>query len=207
MAILRRLLPVLALVVVAVAVVVGLVQASDDKDDGGSPAKPTARFDLERGLARLGGAPKPLAALHAQANRLLPGSADAFRARLAELEGHPVVVNKWASWCGPCRAEFPIFQSQAVKRGRDVAFLGLNSGDNHAAAAGFLREFPVPYPSYEDPKEKIARAVRAPANYPITLFIDERGETAYTHQGGYRSEADLATDIDRYLRRASSPAP
>jgi hypothetical protein len=80
-----------------------------------------------------------------------------------------------------------------------VAFLGLNSGDNHGAAAEFLREFPVPYPSYEDPDEKIARAVKAPANYPITLFIDARGETAYIHQGGYRSEADLASDIERYL--------
>jgi cytochrome c biogenesis protein CcmG, thiol:disulfide interchange protein DsbE len=197
--VLRRLLPVLALVVVVIAVVVGLVQASDDSQDGGPPAKPAARFDLERELARLSGAPKPLAGLHAQANRLLEGSSDDFRARLAELEGHPVVVNKWASWCGPCRAEFPIFQSQAIKRGKDVAFLGLNSGDNHGAAAEFLREFPVPYPSYEDPKEDIARAVKAPANYPITLFIDARGETAYIHQGGYRSEADLASDIERYL--------
>jgi cytochrome c biogenesis protein CcmG, thiol:disulfide interchange protein DsbE len=197
--VLRRLLPALALVVVVAAVVVGLMQASDGGDDSGGRAQANARFDLERELARLTGAPKPLAELHAQANRLLEGSPDDFRARLAELEGHPVVVNKWASWCGPCRAEFPIFQSQAVKRGKDVAFLGLNSGDNHGAAAEFLREFPVPYPSYEDPKEAIARAVKAPANYPITLFIDARGKTAYVHQGGYRSEADLAADIDRYL--------
>jgi cytochrome c biogenesis protein CcmG/thiol:disulfide interchange protein DsbE len=197
MAILRRFLPVLALVVVAVVVVVGLVQASDDK--GSPPAKRSARFDVKRELARLSGVPKPIAGLHAQANRLLEGSPDDFRARLAELEGHPVVVNKWASWCGPCRAEFPIFQSQAIKHGKDVAFLGLNSGDNHDDAAEFLREFPVPYPSYEDPKENIARAVKAPANYPITLFIDARGKTAYAHQGGYRSEADLAADIKRYL--------
>ena len=49
-----------------------------------------------------------------------------------------MVVNKWASWCGPCRAEFPFFQSQSVKRGKRIAFLGVDGNDNDADAAEFL---------------------------------------------------------------------
>ncbi len=56
------------------------------------------------------GSPPTLAALHGQADRLLGGGLSAFRARLAALHGYPVVVNKWASWCGPCQSEFPVFQ-------------------------------------------------------------------------------------------------
>src|SRR5918992_1141239 len=86
----------------------------------------------------LAGAPAPLAELHAQANELLDGGADAFRRRLTRLRGHPVVVNKWASWCAPCREEFPFLQRQSVERGREVAFIGVDSDDNDEAARRFL---------------------------------------------------------------------
>src|SRR6266566_5227726 len=66
----------------------------------------------------------------------------AFKSRLAGLRGYPVVVNKWASWCGPCQTEFPAFQRAAVKYGRQVAFVGLNGkGDSLTDAAAFLRSF------------------------------------------------------------------
>lgn len=196
----RRLLPLLAVLLVTVAVVAGLLQAGGDDDDAGA-AKPAASFDLDRARERLRGAPAPLAALHAKANQVLDASPSSFEDVLADLKGHPVVVNKWASWCGPCRFEFPLFQSQALKRGKQVAFVGLNSGDNREAAESFLRGLPIPFPSYEDPDEKIAQAIRAPKNYPITVFYDKRGEQQYAHQGGYRSEADLAGDIERYAMR------
>src|SRR5829696_412366 len=140
-----------------------------------------------------------VAALHAQSSELLQGGIPAFEKRLAELKGHPVVINKWASWCGPCRAEFPAFQQLATQRGKDVAFLGLNAGDSEDPARRFLSQYPVPFPSYEDPDEKIARQLKAPANYPITLFVDAKGRTAFIHQGGYTSAQDLADDVDRYV--------
>ena len=111
------------------------------------------------------------------------------------------MVNKWASWCAPCRTEFPIFQAESVAKGKKVAFLGLNAGDSTAPARKFLRASPLPFPSYVDPKESIAKSIQAPANYPITIFFDERGKLVYAHQGGYRKQADLAADLKRYLKQ------
>jgi cytochrome c biogenesis protein CcmG/thiol:disulfide interchange protein DsbE len=190
----RRALPLLAVAALVGLLVIGLTQA-------GGPTEPpqAAAFDLAKARAQLDGAPAPLAALHEQSNELLGGGTAAFERRLRDLRGHPVVVNKWASWCGPCRAEFPIFQRVATERGREIAFLGVNSRDERPAAQSFVERHPVPFPSYEDPDERIARAIGVPSNYPVTLFIDEKGETAFVHQGGYATAAQLAADIERHL--------
>jgi cytochrome c biogenesis protein CcmG/thiol:disulfide interchange protein DsbE len=189
----RRSAAILAGLALVAVVVVGLIQASGGGDE------PKQKFDLGEAQRELAGAPPALASLHDQSSQLLPGGPKAFRERLAALKGYPVVVNKWASWCNPCRTEFPIFQRQATVQGKKVAFLGVNAGDSTDPAKRFLRGDPVPYPSYLDPDEDIAKAIRAPANYPITVFFDKRGKLAYVHQGGYRSEADLVDDMKRYL--------
>ena len=81
----------------------------------------------------------------------------------------------------------PDLPVQSVAKGKKVAFLGLNAGDSSGPAAQFLRAAPLPFPSYVDPEEAIAKSIQAPANYPITIFFDRRGKLAYGHQGGYRS--------------------
>ena len=93
------------------------------------------------------------------------------------------MINKWASWCRPCRAEFPIFQRVATDRGKDVAFIGVNAKDMRPAAERFLADFPVPFPSYEDADEDIARELRAGTNFPMTVFVDARGKTEFVHAG------------------------
>jgi cytochrome c biogenesis protein CcmG, thiol:disulfide interchange protein DsbE len=150
-----------------------------------------------RALAR---SPAPLASLHSQANRLLGGGPDAFKARLRSLRGHPAVVNKWASWCGPCRSEFPFFQRLSVREGRRIAFLGVDANDNDAAAKRFLRELPVSYPSYSDGSLKISAVFNGVAAFPTTAFYDRKGRLSYLHQGAYATERKLARDIARYAR-------
>jgi cytochrome c biogenesis protein CcmG/thiol:disulfide interchange protein DsbE len=191
----RRLLPFLAAAALVAVLVVGLTQAGGD-----SPSEPEAPpFDLAAAQRQLEGAPPPLAGLHEQSSEVLDGGTKAFEQRIAELEGHPAVVNKWASWCGPCRAEFPVFQQVATERGKEVAFLGLNSKDKRPAAEDFLAERPLPFPSYEDPDDEIARTIDAAKVVPVTVFIDRRGEVAFVHTGEYRSADELEADIDRYL--------
>ena len=191
----KRALMLLVAVALAVVVVIGLTQAGG-QDSG---KQDTGTFDLAAAKERLAGSPAPLAALHEQSNELLEGGPKAFRARLAELRGHPVVINKWASWCGPCRAELPILQDISTARGKEIAFLGVNARDKRPTAERFAAQYPVPYPSYEDPEEAIARALKAPSNFPVTVFVDAQGKTVFTHQGGYRTAADLTADIDEHL--------
>jgi thiol-disulfide isomerase/thioredoxin len=188
----RRRAPCLAVLTTALA----LALAACGGGSGGD-AKSGQAPDYERALA---GAPPALASLHRQSSRLLPGGLAAFDARLNGLRGHPVVVNKWASWCGPCREEFPWFQDLSARLGKRVAFLGVDSNDSSAAARTFLGEFPVPYPSYSDPSQEIARSIHAAVGFPGTVFYDGRGRLVYAKQGQYPSKAALAGDIRRYAR-------
>jgi len=146
----------------------------------------------------LAGAPAPLAALYKQGNELLPGGGDAYEKRIAQLHGYPAVVNVWASWCGPCREEFPVLQTLSARYGKKVAFLAVNSQDSNDAAATFLREEPVPYPSYTDPDKKIADSIGVAVGLPDTAFYDENGELVYLKQGPYRDGAELEADVRRY---------
>lgn len=171
---------------------------------GGCAGAPrNAAPSAARVRAAFAGSPPALAALHAQGGALLATSPSAFRQRLAALRGYPVIVNKWASWCAPCRQEFPAYQRAAVAYGRRIAFVGLDSFDNGANARRFLREFPVTYPSFADPDDKVADGLHAGAFFPTTLFFDARGRLAFTHQGGYASAAALEADIGRYALRGA----
>jgi len=175
------------------ALVAALALAACGSDDGGDGKAP----DYESALR---GSPPKLAALHDQADQLLEGGADAFEARLQELRGYPVVVNKWASWCGPCRSEFPWLQSLAAEHGTKIAFLGVNSTDGEETAADFLDEFPVPFPSYLDPKLEVAEVFDAPTEFPATAFYGSDGKLAYVRRGAYPDREELAADIERYAR-------
>jgi cytochrome c biogenesis protein CcmG, thiol:disulfide interchange protein DsbE len=189
----RRLLYAIGAVVVIAFVGVGLSQTL-----GKNKAPEPDNFDLSSARKALAGAPAPLAALHAQAGELIPGSTESLEARIKALKGHPIVVNKWASWCGPCRFEFPFLQQTSVQFGKQVAFIGLDSGDADEDALKFLKKFPLPYPSYVDRKTRIAQHFGIGQAYPTTMYYDAAGKMQYAHQGNYRDEQALAADIKRY---------
>jgi cytochrome c biogenesis protein CcmG/thiol:disulfide interchange protein DsbE len=181
-----------ALALVAV-VVIGLTQASGGGGEGKSAGGVCGEVP-----ARLEGAPAAIASLHDQSCALLDGGASAFKDRLDSLEGHPVVVNQWASWCGPCRAEFPHFQRLSVSLGKKVAFLGVDSMDNNGDAAKFLEKYPIVYPSYKDGEGKVAQVFNGVGPLPKTVFYDANGKLQFVHVGQYRDEAALRRDIRRY---------
>ena len=180
-------------IALAAVVVIGLLQTSG----GAREQLPSETFDLPAAQQKLAGAPTPLAALHRESSQLLEGG---FEERLRELEGFPVVVNKWGSWCAPCRAEFPVFQQVATELGREVAFLGINGQDNLGEAREFLGEFPVPYPHYvDDSGREISDEVRAVGPFPMTAFVRPDGEVEIAIARSYESAAELKADIKKYL--------
>ena len=191
----RKVLLFAVVIVAGVGIGVGLKQASHS---GPSTLESHAIHPSAAQIqAALGGAPAPLAALHARADQILPGATRRLRAELARLKGHPVVVNSWASWCGPCNVEAPILQRVALRRGRTVAFLGINAKDNREAAKRFMGRYPMTYPSIEDPVGAAYESLRV-GFLPSTVFIDRAGKVQTVHAGQYTSDADLLADIDRY---------
>ncbi len=149
----------------------------------------------------LAGSPAPLATLHAKHDRLLPGGLAAFQKAIAALHGYPAVVNVWASWCWPCREEFPVLQKLSAKYGREVAFLGVDSDDSNAAASSYLKERPVPYPSFADPGKQIAAALHVGFGIPDTAFYGPGGKLLYLKQGPYAHPVELEADLERYALR------
>ena len=185
----RKLANLAATAMAAVALVA--MSACGSGDDTATGRPPNYR-------SALAGAPQPLARLYAKGDQLLRGGPAAFGSELDALRGYPVVVNKWASWCEPCRREFPLLQRASARFGGRVAFLGVDANDSSAAARTFLEEFPLPYPSYSDPNQDISRMLGATAGFPATAYYDSTGQRVFVKQGQYVSQADLAADIRRH---------
>jgi cytochrome c biogenesis protein CcmG/thiol:disulfide interchange protein DsbE len=168
--------------VIASALVAAVSMAACGSDEGSRPAiRPTS----PQGLSR-------------QAGHLLDGGPVAFNRELGALRGTPVVVNQWASWCGPCRFEFPFFARLARRYAGRVAFLGVDAQDSRAAALSFLRRYRTPYPHYFDPSTAISREFKGGFAWPTTAFYDATGKLTATHAGGYASQARLEGDIRRF---------
>jgi cytochrome c biogenesis protein CcmG, thiol:disulfide interchange protein DsbE len=187
----RRLAAALAVSTIALA-------ACGGGDNGGGVAKPQAEASApDRASGK--GLPEALDENRAEASQIIDGATEALEAKLADLRGHPVVVNQWGSWCPPCRAEFPFFAESAEAHADEVAFLGVDIQDDRAAAEDFLEEFPVPYPSIYDRDAEAVFSLGWAQVSPTTWFIDERGEIAYQRPGAYPDRETLEADIRRYL--------
>ncbi len=190
----RRTLVGLALAALAVLIAIGVTKLPSGSPSDGKGSRMTA---AQTG-ALLADSPPALAALHAQGGMLLEGGATALHARLGALKGFPVVINKWASWCQPCKEEFAAFQRVSAEYGRRVAFIGIDSGDSDRAnALGFLKSFPVSYPSYYDAGEDLGLQLTDSTLTPATVFIPLHGQP-YIRVGEYPSVAKLARDVQRY---------
>jgi thiol-disulfide isomerase/thioredoxin len=184
------------LVAIGALIVLGLAVARE-------PNRPVTTARRSTGLH--GRTPAQIQANRRGRNTLIDTT---LASKLAALKGVPAVVNQWASWCPPCRAEFRFFAEMAERYRSQVAFLGLNSRDERSAAAAFLEQHPVPYPSVFDPRADQARSIGAGAGWPTTVFFDADGNAILVRQGGYRDAATLEADIREHalgLRKAGPP--
>ena len=102
--------------------------------------------------------------------------------RLADLRGHPVVVNFWATWCGPCRLEMPLLQKYADRYPQDLRILAVNDGEATANIQKFVDELSLRFDVLLDPAEKVTNLYRVRA-FPSTFFLDADGNVRFQHIG------------------------
>ncbi len=118
----------------------------------------------------------------------LPGPG---RASLASYRGRWLLVNLWASWCGPCREEAPLLgRFQRRWRSRGVTVIGINVQDNEEDALAFLREFPPGYPQLRSVGDERSRAFGA-GGVPENFLVDPRGRVALIWRGPIPDDAFL----------------
>lgn len=130
--------------------------------------------------------------------RLAPVTARQFAGILVGLRGQPVVVNVWASWCPPCRAEMPLLERASQAYAGRAMFLGVASKDAPSAALGFLDEVGVTYPNVFDSTGDIRRELGL-RGFPTTYVFDERGRLVEAVVGGI-TEPRLAAQLDDLVR-------
>jgi cytochrome c biogenesis protein CcmG/thiol:disulfide interchange protein DsbE len=109
------------------------------------------------------------------------------------------VVNVWASWCLPCRAEAPLLERAQTEYGDRIAFIGIAYDDNQIDARRFLDEFGLPFPHYFDPDGLIVASLGG-FGVPRTYFFAPGGDLVETHNGVIDQQT-LALMIDELLRR------
>jgi cytochrome c biogenesis protein CcmG, thiol:disulfide interchange protein DsbE len=170
----RRRIVLVAVAVLAVAIVAALAMtqgrtgSSRTVDRGGRPAPP---FTLEN---------------------LQPGQPPVS---LQGLRGKPVVLNFWASWCGPCRREMPAFQALHESLGDKVTFIGIDNKDFRDSALKFVEETGVRYASGFDPAGTVASSYGV-IGMPATFFISEDGKLLESETGEMNRD-ELEATISR----------
>jgi thiol-disulfide isomerase/thioredoxin len=169
----RRLIPALAALALLTAACGGSSGRAATDTGAAAPSLPESRLDL------------PTFDL------------DRFETLLAGLEGTPVVVNIWASWCGPCRVEGPHLAAAARDYEGRIQFLGVDILDNREAARDFILEFDWPYPSVFDPDGSIRDGLGF-LGQPVTFIVDGSGERVFEWTGAISDDV-LRTEIDKVV--------
>lgn len=120
---------------------------------------------------------------------------------LEDLKGQVVMINFWASWCGPCRQEMPLLD-KLYARYKPMGFtlLGVNVEPDSSLAAGFLEKTPVTFPILFDTRSEVSKLYKV-AGMPSTAIIDRKGNLRWVHKGYKPGDENAYLDQIRALIR------
>lgn len=122
---------------------------------------------------------------------------DGSSATLADYAGTPVVLNFFASWCGPCKAELPEFEEVSREVAGEVVFLGVNTDFEEDAWLQLVADTGVTYPTVFQPSNELFQASEA-LGMPTTVFIGADGSVQHTFSGAL-NKATLRRLIETHL--------
>ena len=122
---------------------------------------------------------------------------------LADMKGKPVLMNVWATWCGPCRKEIPDLRAihEAYKdRGLEVVGISVDADGSDDAIRDFLKEFRMDYTIWRDPNETVQATFRM-AGVPTTFLIDKQGVLRWRSTGALEpGDSSLTRAIEASLK-------
>lgn len=128
-------------------------------------------------------------------------SASGENLRLSEYRGDVVMINFWATWCGPCRQEMPLLDELYSRYGRvGFSLLGVNIDDNSSKAMDMASELGVSFPVLFDSRKEVSKLYEVDA-MPVTVLIDREGTVRYVHHGYKPGYEDKYLDQIRSLLR------
>lgn len=118
---------------------------------------------------------RPASALNHPAPAFDAAALGGGRIASAALAGKPIVLNFWATWCGPCRSEMPALQNAAQRYGERVAFVGVDQGEDEQAIRDFADQLGITFPLAVDKEQAVGAGLYNVKGLPTTYFIDSEG--------------------------------
>lgn len=128
----------------------------------------------------------------------LNGSASSIH--LADLKGKPVVINFWASWCGPCNDEAPILsQSWPTLKSQGVVMIGIDASYSTQEAQNFIKQYGVAYPNVEDTTNRDTAIAYGVTAMPETFFINRQGVIVAHYSAPFTSSQTFKSEVSKIL--------
>ena len=126
-------------------------------------------------------------------------SRDGSEVRLSDLKGQVVMINFWATWCGPCRQEMPLLEQLQARYGPlGFTLLGVNVEPDPAAASAWLKSVTVTFPILFDTRNAVAESFGV-QGMPSSVFVDREGRVRYVHRGYKSGDEAQYADLIRSL--------
>lgn len=144
-----------------------------------------------------------LAAMASSAHAATPAftlpARDGGNLSLGDLKGQVVMINFWATWCGPCRQEMPLLEQLQTKyEPLGFTIVGINVEPDSAAAQEWLAKVPVSFPILFDRKNEVAESFGV-EGMPSSVFVDRAGKVRYVHRGYRPGDEAKYADMVRSL--------
>ena len=175
------------------------------------PPVPLSSIRMSRALALIGFGLVTLAAVGKQkpADLALTDASSNARVHLRDLRGQVVVLNLWATWCGPCKAELPLLvAAERAYKGRGVTFVAasLDDAKSRSRIPAFIKQYEIAFPVWTGATGDDLAKLGLGEAVPATAFLDAEGRIVARISGQIR-EAEITERLDWLLGGQSGPAP